>query len=204
MALLPGIGGYALLAITSFLFLYELWAAIRYPFERHESLYRACALVWGFGVASKATGFGPDFARNWLEDFGFPIAMGWALWRLTYGHAFKRDYKLANGLAGRNLLVRETIPDRMHMLWFGLALSYVYEFVVGTFMSDYRSAHPGEPTFVGGFDWWDIAVYTLSFAVGLAILWSWRRRLACMYDEHLKIDKARAEAERRGKRKPKK
>ena len=96
MALLPGIGGYALLVATSLLFFYELWATIRYPDERHESLYSACALVWGFGVASKATGFGPDFARNWLEDFGFPIAMGWALWRLTYGHALI-DVPLSSG-----------------------------------------------------------------------------------------------------------
>ena len=41
-------------------------------------------------------------------------------------------------------------------------------------------------------------------AVGLAILWSWRRRLAGLYDAHVKTDKARADAERRGKRKPKK
>lgn len=153
-------------------------------------------LLYPIGVACKGIEWGPQFMRYHLADVGFPVMIGWA-WT-----TFKRSRW--SWPVGRNenetryvQSINWIIAMRMYCS-FALVLSYGYELLEGVLHAyvapQFIRTHTHYP--LGGFDWADMACYTLGTIAALLALQYIRRYLVAMMPQAVTSNRAPTEAER--------
>lgn len=144
----------------------QLYQAARTP-QHYLRLYDALGGLYMVGTSCKVVGIGPELFRFWLGDSGFPVAIA-AL--LTYGIERRQRQDPRHSQTERlEQLIRNT-SNHMRLLVGCIVMSYAYEVVSGTLVRLVKRDHPNAKLLMGGFDWGDIAAYTIGGCLGLILL----------------------------------
>lgn len=115
------------------------------------------------GVLCKALVIGPEFVRWYLGDIGFPVALGYVF--SSFGKPTARERESIRTVWD---MARWRLLHCKIMIIVAWLMSIGYEVAVSVLF------HYAEvtPSMVGGFDWVDVAMYTVGM---LAALWFIRR-----------------------------
>ena len=163
------VSGYVFITLSLMFICYKLFVALRSK-SRVMALLSAIYIItalYPLGLGSKMALVGPDFLRWHIADIGFPVMVGLVFLR-------SRGYN-------PNVTWR-TIQQR---IGFGLLISYTYEIAVGRIIASLE----GDVPHIGGFDWLDMAAYTIGAGLAIALCQP-------LYTTELKLASARAEATR--------
>jgi hypothetical protein len=117
---------------------------------------------------------GPDWIRWHLGDFGFQFFLFLAITTVMKTTRHLNIGVDGNVLEHRERLLRFGISHYRKAFIIGFCISVAYELFTGL---AYARAGVTNPLGAGSFDWFDIVVYALGAAAGLAVI-EWMRRLA--------------------------
>ncbi|HEX7483539.1 MAG TPA: hypothetical protein VF281_00140 [Candidatus Saccharimonadales bacterium] len=130
--------------------------------------------TYPLSLGLKGLVIGPDWIRWHLGDFGFQFFLFLAI--ITVMRTSMHLNIGVNGmvLEHRERLLRFGISHYRKAFIIGLCMSVAYELFTGF---AYARSGVANPLGAGSFDWFDVVVYALGAATGLAVI-EWMKRLA--------------------------
>ena len=171
----------------------------RNPYEATDHSIVALSIVYAVGVMAKFAAIGPEFLRFYVSDIGFPVML-MMIWTIGADPRTRTRQHFANAsYLDQLLLLKGYKKYQGGVLVAALCLSYLYEVVMGMAVSVLAESGAQNPG-VGGFDWGDIAAYTVGAAVAALLLRTYSRAL----DFRIEREMRRMESARVKRRRPRK
>ncbi len=187
--------GFVLFSIA---IIYRLWSAIK-RFRLRSGLYNAyhdlvCAIgyCYGAGLFLKFSGFGPDWLRWWLGDFGFPVALALIFMSRVEAKYTKNETSLsyAEWIIDRIMYIKTAL----RMLVVTYLLSVGYEVMCGVInMIGERNGVTLTDFGIGGFDPVDVLMYSLGAGLAAFI---WLKSLKLLQRERVYVTEREAQLEK--------
>lgn len=181
MSVLPAWAPFAAMIFAIFVAVVIIWMTIQtiQHFRRShvalaiDNIIVLVAYCYGLGVSLKLASIGPEFARYYLADIGFPVMLVLFMSVLS-SYVRRYDDKSTEDLRIRSARLHDVA--RLWLVPVAFTVSLGYELFSGLV----HARADGPVPYIGNFDWLDVVMYAIGSLV-LAGLLLWKLSLYKLY-----------------------